>query len=72
MLALIAAANLQGLLIGFLILVIVLAIIAGLLWCIENWISPIPPPVKLVLAIIVLILVILWAIGAITGSDFHL
>lgn len=52
---------LHGLLIGFLILVIVIAVIAGLLWCIEHWISPVPPMVKLVLAIIILILVIIWA-----------
>lgn len=57
-----AAAPLLHLLVNFLILVIVLAIIAGLLYCIENWIHPIPPPVKLVLAIIILILVIIWAI----------
>lgn len=56
--------NLRGLLIGFLIIVCVIAIVAGLLWCIENWINPIPPVVKLVLAIIVLIGVVIWALGA--------
>jgi hypothetical protein len=60
-----APAGIKGLLIGFLILVIVLAIIGGLVWCIENWVHPLPPPVKLVLAIILVILVIIWAINAI-------
>ena len=61
---LIAATPLRELLIGFLIVVVVIAIIAGLVWCIENWISPIPPPIKLVLAIIILIGVVIWALGA--------
>lgn len=56
-------ANLHGLLVSFLILVIVLAIIGGLLWCIERWIHPIPSPVKLVIAIVLVILVILWALN---------
>jgi hypothetical protein len=62
-----AAIALQHLLITFLILVIVLAIIGGLIWCIENWVSPLPPPVKLVLAIILVILVILWAVQQFAG-----
>ena len=61
--------NLQHLLQGFLVLVVILAIIWGLLWCVENWISPVPPPVKLVLAIVILILVVLWAMGALTGNS---
>ena len=64
---LVATPQLHGLLIGFLILVIVLAVIGGLVWCIENWISPLPPPVKLVLAIILVILVIIWALNLIGG-----
>ncbi len=59
---------LHTLLIGFLILVIVLAIIGGLIWCIEKWIHPIPPPVKLVLAIILVILVIIWGINMMGGT----
>jgi hypothetical protein len=54
--------QIRGLLIGFLVLVIILAVIAGLLWCIENWINPVPPMVKLVLAIVLVILIILWAL----------
>jgi uncharacterized membrane protein YoaK (UPF0700 family) len=55
--------GLTGLLISFLILVVVLAIIGGLIWCIQNWISPLPPPVLLVVAIILVILVIIWGIN---------
>lgn len=63
---LITAVNLQGggivhLLVMFLILLIVLAVIAGLVWAIENWIHPLPPPIKLILAIILVLLVIIWA-----------
>ena len=57
------APNLLHLLVGFLVLIVVLAIIWGLLYCIETWISPIPPPVKLVLAIILLLLVVIWAVS---------
>jgi hypothetical protein len=59
-----AGAGLHGILIGFLVIVICIAVIAGLIWCIEQWISPIPPMVKLVVAIIILILIIIWAMGA--------
>jgi hypothetical protein len=60
--------NLVHLLIGFLVLLVVLAIIAGLVWAVENWIHPIPPPVKLVLAIILIILVIIWAMQNFMGG----
>jgi hypothetical protein len=60
--------GLTGILISFLYIIIILAIIWGLLWCIENWISPIPPPVKLVLAIILLALIVIWAINALGGG----
>jgi hypothetical protein len=60
-----STAGIKGLLIAFLVLVVVLAIIGGLVWCIEKWIHPLPPPVKLVLAIILVILIIIWGINAI-------
>jgi hypothetical protein len=60
--------GLSGLLMSFLILVVVLAIIGGLIWCIQNWISPLPPPVLLVIAIILVILVIIWGIRAFGGG----
>jgi preprotein translocase subunit SecE len=59
---LLVAPSILHLLISFLILLVVLAVIAGLVWAIENWISPLPPPVKMVLAIILVLLVIIWAI----------
>jgi hypothetical protein len=62
------AHGLSGLLISFLILVIVLAIIGGLIWCIQNWISPLPAPVLLVIAIILVILVIIWGINTFAGG----
>lgn len=55
------ALNLRGLLVSFLILVAVLAVVGGLLYCIETWIAPIPGVVKLVVAIILLIIVVIWA-----------
>lgn len=58
-----APTGLKGILVTFLVLVLVLAIIAGLVWCIERWIYPLPGAVKLVLAIILVILVILWALN---------
>ena len=62
-----ATPPLHALLIQFLILVIVLAIIGGLIYCIEKWIHPLPPPVKLVLAIVLVILVIIWALQMFGG-----
>ncbi len=58
-----AASNLHGILIGFLIIVIVLACLIGLLWIIEKYISPVPGIVKLILAVVILILCIIWAAG---------
>jgi hypothetical protein len=62
------AGGLTGLLINFLILVIVLAIIGGLIWCIQNWISPLPPPVLMIVALILVILVIIWGIKMFGGG----
>jgi hypothetical protein len=63
----VAGHGIRELLIGFLILVVVLAIIGGLVYMIETWIHPLPPPVKLVLAVILVILVIIWGINYFTG-----
>jgi hypothetical protein len=62
------SAGLTGLLISFLILVIVLAIIGGLIYCIQTWISPLPPPVLMVVALILVILVIIWGIRMFGGG----
>jgi len=59
--------GLTGILISFLTILIILAVIWGLLWAIENWISPIPQPVKLILALILLVAIVIWAIQAIGG-----
>lgn len=56
-------AGLKGMLISFLVAVVVLLIVAGLIWLIENYIHPIPSPVKLVVAIILVVCVIIWAIS---------
>ena len=61
--SLLAAVALKGLLIGFLVIVIVLAMLIGLLYLIERYISPIPGIVKLILAVVLLILVLIWAAG---------
>ena len=63
-----SSGGLTGLLINFLILVVVLAIIGGLIWCIQNWISPLPPPVLMIIAIILVILVIIWGIKMFGGG----
>ncbi len=54
--------SLKGLLISFLIAVIILAIIAGLIWCIERWIAPIPSPGKTIIAVVLVLCVLFWAI----------
>ena len=57
--------GLKGLVITFIIALIVLAIIAGLIWVIETYINkaPLPAPVRLVIALILIVLLILWAIS---------
>lgn len=59
--------GLKGLLISFLVILVILAIVGGLIYAIESWIikSPLPTPVRLVIGLICIILVIIWAIGAI-------
>jgi len=60
----------SALLIQFIVLLIVLAIVAGLIWAIESWVHPVPAQAKLVLALILVLLVVLWAISAFTGQGF--
>jgi hypothetical protein len=64
------AGSLTHLLIGFLVIIVVLAIIAGLIYAIERWIigSPLPGPVKLVIGLVLIVLVILWAIQNLGGG----
>jgi hypothetical protein len=68
-LLLFATPQLQPLLISFLVLVVILAVIGGLIYCIEAWISPLPPPVKLILALVLVIFVILWALKMFGGGQ---
>ena len=60
--------GLTGLLISFLILLVVLAIIGGLIWAIQQWISPLPPPVLMIIAIILVLLIIIWGIKQFGGG----
>ena len=55
--------QLHSILIGALIIVILILIVAGLIWCIEKWISPIPPIIKLIVAIVILACIVIWAFG---------
>lgn len=65
-----AAPSLTHLLIGFLILIVGIAIIAGLIYVIEQWVmrQPIPQPIKLVIGLVLIVLVIIWGIQAFTGT----
>jgi fructose-specific phosphotransferase system IIC component len=60
---------LHNLLIGFLILVLILAVVGGLIYCIEAWVHPIPPPIKLVLAIVLVVLILIWAVNLMGGGQ---
>lgn len=68
--ALAAVPPIKSLLIGFLVIVIILAVIGGLIYCIEQWIikGPLPTPVRLVIGLILIVLVIIWGIEAFGGN----
>lgn len=70
LIAIAAGMSLSNLLIGFLIMIVVIAIIAGLIYAIETWIigGPIPMPVKLVIGLVLIVLVIIWAIKNMGGA----
>lgn len=55
--------SIKALLIGFLLIALGILAIAGLIWLIENYISPVPTPIKLILAIVILVLIVLWVCG---------
>ena len=44
--------------------VIILAIVGVLFYCIETFIGPVPPPIRICLAIILAIILLIWALGA--------
>jgi hypothetical protein len=53
----------KELIIEFIVAVLILAVIACLIYCIERWIAPIPSPGKTVIAVILVVLLILWAVS---------
>lgn len=65
-----ATPPLQEILIGFLVLIVVIAVIAGLIYAIETWIigGPIPAPIKLVIGLVLIVLVIIWGIKMFGGG----
>lgn len=56
------AAGLKGVLLGFILGILVIAVVAGFIWMIDRYIHVIPDPVKLVTAIILVALVLIWAV----------
>lgn len=52
----------KELIIGFIIAVLILGVVGGLIWCIEKWIAPIPAPGKTIVAVILVVLLVLWAV----------
>lgn len=56
--------NLPQILLSFLVLLLVLAVVGGLMWAIETWIlkEALPKPVRVVIAIVLVILVVIWAL----------
>jgi hypothetical protein len=67
--SIIAAADLEGILITFLVLVVVLVVIGALLYGIEQWIikGPLPAPVRLVIGLVLIVLVIIWGLRLFGG-----
>lgn len=63
MITILAAAAVSGLLMNLLYAVLILAVVGCLLYCIDAFIHPLPPPLKLVIAILVLIVVIMRVLG---------
>lgn len=56
--------SLPQILVSFLVLLVVLAVVGGLIWAIETWIlrGSIPQPIKVVIAIVMVLLVVIWAL----------
>ena len=68
----IAMASIQSLLIGFLIIILIIAILAGIIWFVEKYIHALPDMVKVIIAIAVIILAILWVFGLLgPGIGLH-
>lgn len=54
----------KELIIQFIVAVLIIGAIAGLIYCVERWIHPIPDPAKLIIAIVLVLGIILWAVNA--------
>lgn len=54
--------GIKGIIISFILLVIVLGVMAGLIYLIEQWFHTIPDTIKLIIALILVALVILWGV----------
>lgn len=69
LLMLAAMPNLSQLLIGFLILIVVIAVIGGLIYAIETWIigGPIPVQIKLIIGLVLIVLVVIWGVKQFGG-----
>lgn len=52
----------KSLILAFIAAVLVIGGIAGLIWCIDKWIHPVPPPVRLFIAVVLVVLIIVWAV----------
>lgn len=62
-LALLAAlSGISNLLMAFLYALLVIAIIGGLIWAINKYIYPIPPPILAIVAIVLVILIAIWVL----------
>lgn len=57
-----AVPAIRELLVSFLVGILVIAIIGGLIWAIDHYVHPIPPPIKMVLSIVLVICVLIWAV----------
>lgn len=57
--------NIRTALILLLEVVLTLAVIAGVLWAIETYISPVPRLVKITIAIVLVILFLLFLVGGV-------
>jgi hypothetical protein len=59
--------GLVGILIGFLVIVIAIAVLAGLIYMVETYImkQPLPTLVRLIIGLVVLVILIIWLVNAI-------
>jgi hypothetical protein len=53
--------QLHGILVGAVVIVILILVVAGLIYCIERWISPLPQVVKVIVAVVILLCIVIWA-----------